>query len=143
VTSASPPAPAAVLDTNVVLDWLVFRDPALPPLATAIETGVLRWLATARMRAEFAEVLARPHLDRWGPDRELALATFDRVATMQDEPPPSRLICSDPDDQVYIDLAVAARCAWLVTHDRALLELAGRARALGVQVLPPARWPAA
>ena len=46
----------------------------------------------------------------------------------------------DSDDQAFIDLAVHRRCHWLITHDRALLRLASRARPFGVQVLPPARW---
>ena len=36
---------AAVLDTQVVLDWLVFRDAGCAALAADFERGVLRWLA--------------------------------------------------------------------------------------------------
>lgn len=137
--NAAPP-PAAVLDTNVVLDWLVFRDAGVAPLVAALESGALRWLATPRMQAEFDAVLRRGHLERWQADREHSLALFAQRAELCEEPPPSHLTCTDPDDQVFIDLAVARRCAWLVTKDRALLKLAGRARRHGVQVLPPARW---
>lgn len=132
-----------MLDTNVVLDWLVFRDPRVVPLAAALETGTVRLLATAHMRAEFADVLMRSHLDRWAPDRERSLAQFDRLAVACAEPQPSPLTCTDADDQVFIDLAIEHRCRWLVTHDRALLKLAGRARLHGLLVLPPARWSAA
>jgi predicted nucleic acid-binding protein len=50
------------------------------------------------------------------------------------------LRCSDPDDQVFIDLAAEAGARWLLTHDRALLRLARRARALGVQIAQPQSW---
>ena len=53
------PAPTVVLDTNAVLDWLLFADPRMAPLASAVTDGRLRWIATARMRDEFAHVLAR------------------------------------------------------------------------------------
>ena len=37
--------PSAVLDTNTVLDWLVFRDPATEQLSRHIEAGRLAWRA--------------------------------------------------------------------------------------------------
>ena len=38
--------PAIVLDTNVVLDWLVFADPSSGPLAAAIQR-TCRWTIAA------------------------------------------------------------------------------------------------
>ena len=46
-----------VLDTNVVLDLLVFDDPATPALQQALDDGALRWIATPVMREELARVL--------------------------------------------------------------------------------------
>jgi predicted nucleic acid-binding protein len=48
--------------------------------------------------------------------------------------------CTDPDDQVFIDLALACKARWLLSKDRALLKLARRARALGLSIQPPASW---
>jgi predicted nucleic acid-binding protein len=56
-------------------------------------------------------------------------------------PPGLALHCTDPDDQVFIDLALVAGARWLVTQDRALLRLARRAALRGVVIVPPARWP--
>ena len=42
-----------VLDTNAVLDWLVFADPRIAALAAAIKGRRIDWFATAGMRAEF------------------------------------------------------------------------------------------
>jgi len=50
------------------------------------------------------------------------------------------LRCADPDDQMFIDLALAVRACWLFTRDKALLRLAPRARDRGVCVLRPADW---
>lgn len=140
MTDAPADPASAVLDTNVVLDWLLFRDPRVAALAAEVDAGRVRWRATPRMRSEFDAVLARGHLDRWAPDRERLLTEFDRLSTIDTEAPTCRLVCTDADDQVFIDLAVHRRCRWLVTHDRALLRLASRARLYGVEVVPPTRW---
>jgi putative PIN family toxin of toxin-antitoxin system len=132
-----------VLDTNVVLDWLVFRDPRATRLVAALECGLLCWLGCARMRDELRLTLAYPALARWQPDPVRVLAAYDRHATVCPEPPrlASRaLTCRDPDDQVFLDLAVAGNARWLVTHDRALLSLSRAARLHGVVLTRPADW---
>jgi predicted nucleic acid-binding protein len=130
-----------VLDTNTVLDWLLFRDPGMVDLGAAIRIGTLRWLACERMRDEFRRTLGYPALAKWDPDSERLLSHFDQAAFLRPTPPTlSALRCTDPDDQVFIDLAVAEGARWLITHDRALLKLARRASALGVQISRPSAW---
>ena len=68
-----------VLDTNIVLDWLVFADPSATTVGTAISPAALTWLTTPRMHAELRAVLSRPLATRWDPARELAL-TIDLCA---------------------------------------------------------------
>lgn len=134
-------APRVTLDTNVVLDWLVFRNPAVLPLVTSIEQNRVCWVACASMRTELAHTLGYNNLAHWMPDRVQALATFDTLALLLPEPTTlPTLRCSDPDDQVFLDLAVATGSRWLMTHDRALLRLARRARSLGVAVIQPRLW---
>jgi uncharacterized protein len=136
---ASKEPPSVVLDTNAVLDWLVFANPSMAPVAAAVQSGAVIWLACPRMREELARTLAYVDLAKWQPDVAHVLSTFDRHAQMLAAPPPSptRLRCTDPDDQVFMDLALDAKARWLLTHDRALLKLARHARLLGVQVMPP------
>ncbi len=135
--------PAVVLDTNTVLDWLVFRDAGMTPVATALEDRSLQWLACAAMREELARTLAYRSLAKWLPDSERTLAIFDGHASMLPTPPvaPQHLRCNDPDDQVFLDLALAQGARWLLTHDRALLRLARRVRPLGLSILAPKNWP--
>jgi putative PIN family toxin of toxin-antitoxin system len=138
-------APVVVLDTNVVLDWLLFRDASFARLADLLQAGRLHWHATASMRSELSSVLPRRQFQFWSPDCEHILSVFDRLATVCEEPlgvdgPTGKLRCRDPDDQKFIDLAVAIGAQWLLSKDRALLALARPARALGVQVLTPAQW---
>jgi predicted nucleic acid-binding protein len=131
-----------VLDTNVVLDWLVFRDPSSAPLSGAITSGLAVWLASASMRQEVEHVLTLGSLAAWSPDLALVRSAWERWGRMVDEPLrlPAGPRCTDPDDQVFLDLALQQRATWLVSRDRALLRLAGAARRLGLQVLTPEDW---
>lgn len=139
--------PTIVLDTNVVLDWLVFHDPPVSPLAAALAARHLRWIATAPMLDELADVLRRPGLERWAGRLVSALDTARACALLQAAPkpdvPPGHPVCTDPDDQKFIDLALAAPARWLLTRDKALLKLARAAAARGVTVCTPAHWAAA
>lgn len=124
-----------VLDTNIVLDVLVFRDPATEPLARGLEDGTLDWLATAAMREELARVLAYPKL---APrvafhrgDAQAVLADFDRHARLVDVAAKAPLTCGDPDDQKFIDLAIAHRCT-LLSKDHEVLRMRKRLAALAV-----------
>ena len=106
--------------------------------ARAIEAGALRWLACASMRAELTRTLADPALARWRPDPERVLGTFARHAWLCVDPAAqSALRCTDPDDQVFIDLALGQRAHWLVSHDRAVRALARGALARGLRIVAP------
>lgn len=137
-----PYKPVAVIDTQAVLDWLVFEDASAAPWVAAVTTGALHWRASPRMRAELSNMLGHPRLARWNPRSELALAAFDRHAELVDEPVATHTLlrCRDPDDQVFIDLAITHRAQWLLTRDKALLALARRARPLGTHILRPDAW---
>lgn len=125
----------------MVLDWLLFADPGTAAMAEAVSAGSVRWLCCARMRDEFERTLGYPALQSRNPDRERLLSAFDRHAVILPTPATlPALRCTDPDDQVFLDLAVAAGARWLLTHDRALLRLRRRAAALGVEVMAPGRW---
>lgn len=132
-----------VLDTNVVLDWLVFDDAAARPLARAIVEGRLCWVATPAMLDELAHVLQRPGLERWETRRQQALAgaeTWARRVEMPVGPSVPAPCCDDPDDQKFIDLALAWPARWLVTRDKALLRLARAAARHGTTVCVPPGW---
>jgi uncharacterized protein len=136
------PAPLIVLDTNVVLDWLLFSNPGVHALATAIEQGRLRWIATAAMRGEFKHVLGRGLGAAHGADPAPFEAIWDRHCVEHPTAPQAdaRLRCTDRDDQKFIDLALAAGARWLLSRDRAVLKLRRRAVAHGVLIVSPEQW---
>jgi putative PIN family toxin of toxin-antitoxin system len=134
VANSNNPRPL-VLDTNIVLDLLLFSDEAAQPLRTGLEAGGLRWLATPAMRDELERVLAYgqivPRLAFYRIAANDVLAAFDRHTHRVDVPARAPVTCKDPDDQKFIDLAVAHR-ALLVSKDRAVLALKKRLAPLSV-----------
>lgn len=130
-----------VLDTNAALDWLLFNDPGMRALAAAIQAGQLQWLACERMREELSHMLHHNSLARWQPDAAASLALFDRWAQLRPLPDASPTVrCTDVDDQMFVDLALAHGARWLVSHDRAVLKLGRKLRLHGIGVLKPAQW---
>ena len=131
--------PIVILDTNALLDWRVFKDPSAHPVAEALAAGRVRWLASPAMQVEWNHVWPRSVFARWQPEPALTETVFEQ-AQMVEEPPRGPLRCTDPDDQVFIDLALHVGARWLFTKDAALLKLAKRARLRGVQVTSLQQW---
>ncbi len=127
-----------VIDTNIALDLLVFDDPDRASLAASLSTGEAQWIATAAMRDELERVLGYPliasRLLAGGRAAAQVLADFDRRTRRIDAAPPrAPYVCSDPDDQIFVDLAVAEG-ARLLSKDRAVLSMKKRLATLGVVV---------
>jgi len=136
--------PAIVIDTQVVMDWLVFRDARVQALTSAVTSGALRWLVAPAMRDEIRHVLGRGIAAAYAPDLAFIEAQFDAhalaVEAVTPQPLAGRLVCRDPNDQKFIDLALATQARWLISRDKALLALAKRARLRGLSILKPEHW---
>jgi len=136
--------PGIVLDTNVALDWLVFDDPAVAPVARAIRLGRLRWLTCPGTQRELLHMLNHASLAQRVKDPLHARALLAEHATLVADPEPHRLpprpVCTDPDDQIFIDLALQYSAAWLLSRDKALLKLARKLRPRALAVLRPDDW---
>ena len=117
-------APIVVLDTNVVLDWFVFRDTACDMLREALASGALRWCASAAMRCELADVLGRRVAQAWQPDLVALWSQWERrcveLVPIRPSGAASRLRCTDTDDQMFIDFALVHGARWLLSRDRAV-----------------------
>ena len=136
--------PTIVVDTNVILDWLVFKDPSSLALANAISQRQVCWVATAAMRGELAEVLQRGLAAARGADAAAVLMTWDACVDLCAEPPvqpaATALRCTDPDDQKFLDLALTTQARWLLSRDRALLRVARRVALRGTLISIPEAW---
>ena len=130
------PAKPIVIDTNIVLDRLVFNDVLAQPLKQALQAGELDWLATQAMRDELARVLGYPkivlRLNFYQRSADEVLAEFDRHARLVEVAAKASLTCSDADDQKFIDLAVAHQ-ALLLSKDQAVISMSKRILAQGIR----------
>lgn len=137
--SGEPEIPRLVLDTNVVLDCLHFRDAAALPLWQALESGRCRCFADDYALAELRRVLAYPEFGLGAASREAIWKQYRSLAEPFEVKGFCRKLprCRDPDDQPYLVLAAAAGAGLLVSKDRALLEL-NRRGGLGFAIVSPA-----
>ncbi len=125
-----------ILDTNVWLDWLVFDDPSTAPIKAAVDASRAEVFIDAACEAELERALGYD-LGKRTVDVAACIAECRRVARRIDSPileaERARLpACRDPDDQKFLEAALAARAGFLLTRDRALLELAPRVAAFRI-----------
>ena len=137
-------APRVLLDTNVVLDVLVFHDPALKPL---LDDAPIDLVTHAAVVDELQRVLAYPNLRLGGDAQSNILQRYRTLARALPMPlgfardslglPLRFPRCRDADDQVFLAIALHA-AATLVSRDKALLSLRRRAAKFGVAIQDPA-----
>ena len=105
----------AVLDTNVWLDWLVFDDPSIAPIRAAVAANRAEVFIDAACEAELERALGYD-LGKRTVDIAACLALCRRVARRVDSAVPEAEraqlpACRDPDDQKFLETALAARAA--------------------------------
>ena len=120
----------------------MFEDPGIAPIRDAVATGAAEVYVDAACEEELARVLARG----------VAKRTFDAEACMEKHRLLARRIevplspaerarlpaCRDPDDQKFLEAALAAGAQFLVTKDRELLALDRPRSRLPFRIVTPA-----
>jgi putative PIN family toxin of toxin-antitoxin system len=132
-----------VIDTNVCLDLLVFKDERWAPLLAALESGAVEAVTRADCRDEYNIVLHYRHLPLDEASRPLAAARFDQLVTVvaPDAVHVRLPVCTDRDDQKFLEIARDSGAAILITKDKALLKLARKTARLGLfRILLPEAW---
>ena len=137
------PVPRIVIDTNVCLDLFVFKDPRWAALLAALETGAVEAVTRSDCRDEYNIVLHYKHLPLDDDSRPLAAARFDQLIKVV-APAESGVrlpVCTDRDDQKFLEVARDAQASVLITKDKALLKLGKRLVKGGMfQVVVPEKW---
>jgi len=137
------PAERIVIDTNVCLDLLVFHDPRWADLLAALESGAVEAVTRADCRDEYNFVLHYSHLPLDAASRATAAARFDQLITVA-APDAMHLrlpICTDKDDQKFLEIARDSGATVLITKDKALLKLARKTAAMGLfKIMLPEAW---
>ncbi len=124
-----------VFDTNICLDFFVFNDPRYLCILECIKQGSIRALTSPPCREEWLRVLHYPHLPIDETLRPAAIAAFDKFIDVTDNFTYSAIrlpICSDKDDQKFLETAQGLRVDYLISKDKALLKLARRVSKLGL-----------
>lgn len=125
-----------VLDTNVAVSALVFREGRLAWMRDAWAAGRVVPLVSTETLAELVRVLAYPKLKLSEEETKSVLAHYMEHAEAVPEAGVTMRVpeCRDPDDRKFLQLAYAAKADALVTGDEDLLALAAKSR---VPILTP------
>jgi putative PIN family toxin of toxin-antitoxin system len=115
----------AVLDTNVLISALVFRQGAIATLREAWQVQRFTPLVSRATATELIRVLTYPKFRLTRAEQDDLLADYlpyCEVVPMSAEPleVPN---CRDPFDVPFLQLALVGRADYLVTGDRDLLSL--------------------
>jgi putative PIN family toxin of toxin-antitoxin system len=133
-----------VLDTNVCLDLFVFKDPRWDALLSAMQAGQIDTITREDCRTEWLRVLDYPHLPVTPENKPAIIAEFDRyMRCLQIEAVNSfgLPICTDRDDQKFLELSLQADVAYLITKDKALLKCAKKTAKQGMfTIIAPQSW---
>lgn len=122
-----------VVDTNVLVSGVLRADGPPAAVLASILQGDTTAVVSPDILAEYAEVLSRR---KFGFDAMRIQALLDglRGDALLIAPPASRLRASDPDDQRFVDAAVAAFCPIVTGNVR------DYPRSPDLSVLTPAEW---
>jgi putative PIN family toxin of toxin-antitoxin system len=126
VTGASPPG--VVFDCVAYLQAVAGPSGPAARLLELLEAGRFALYVSDHVLAEVREVLDRPKVRAKNPavtDESTAelLARLARLATKVNDIPNVFTLPRDPDDEPYVNLALAAGANYLVTRDKDLLDL--------------------
>ena len=130
--------PRIVLDTNVVVSALVFSQGILSELRSAWQSEHFGPLASRDTAEELIRVLHYPRFSLTTEERQelledcLPWCENIRVPTGLNVPD-----CRDPNDRIFLELAIAGRADALVTGDSDIRHSASK---LAAPVLTPAQF---
>ena len=134
-----------VLDTNVVLDWLLFDHISVHALRDRIRDGRITVVTYPGAAAELRRVLGYRQFEldevRQGEliaryhAQTKAVGDEERMRIERMELPRGFPQCRDPDDNHFLALTFHAKADALVTKDKRVLKCRRRALAFGFTIL--------
>lgn len=139
VAEASKPA-RLVIDTNVLVSALIFKDSRHQPLREAWQQKRVTPLLSIATYRELKHVLGYPMFkleDEQITEAVALVGPFIEWVTIDAERVASLPKCSDRDDQKFLQVALCGNADALLSYDRALLKMK---RGLPFPVLKPEVW---
>ena len=116
-------APTIILDTNIVMDILVFNDPSIAPIVKAIAEHRLIPLLHPETFAELVDEVDTKALE-WH-----SLCRFVSGEL------PTNTYCKDQEDDKFFQLALLTHCPFLITKDKLVLKARKRAKRDAIAVM--------
>jgi uncharacterized protein len=114
-----------VIDTNVLVSAFLYDGVPLEVISLA-ESGAIEVATSNEAITELLAVLSRhrfsQRLRSLGLSASAIVRRYREIAIVIDLVDPPK-ICSDPDDDMFIGIAVAAKADMIVSGDRHLLEI--------------------
>lgn len=129
-----------VIDTNVLVSALIFRDSRHLPLREAWRQKRVTPLLSIATYRELKHVLGYPMFkleDEQIVDAVALIGPFIEWVTINVERAATLPKCSDRDDQKFLQVALCGNADALLSYDRALLKMK---RGLPFPVLKPETW---
>jgi uncharacterized protein len=124
---ANVSAMKVVLDTNTAVSATLFPLGRLAWMRHRWTIGDIVPLVCPATARELIRVLGYPKFKLDEDDIRAVLAAYlPFTETVADDPTSNLPRCSDPDDQIFLDLALAGHAEVLVTGDGALLDMKGQ-----------------
>jgi putative PIN family toxin of toxin-antitoxin system len=128
--------PRLVLDTNVILDLLVFKDPSTNPIRLLLDAKLVDAVRTPASMEELIDVIQRPSFKLSEEQQQAILKSWESSSRLLENTTikPAPFTCRDQDDQIFLDMAYSLRPALLLSKDLRVLELQATARRHGVEI---------
>ena len=128
--------PRLVLDTNVILDLLVFKDPSTEPIRLMLDAKIVDAVRSEASMLELVDVIQRPIFKLSQQEQEMILQAWESLTRLLENTAieSAPFICRDLDDQIFLDMAYSIRPAVLFSKDLRVLELRVSAKGHGVEI---------
>ena len=126
-----------VLDTNVCLDLFVFNDPRWERIKQGLQNQELVAVSRTDCRDEWLAVLHYHHLPVHDDNRCEIVSMFDKNIAIPafSEKNIKLPICTDKDDQKFLEICRDTESRFLITKDKALLKLSRKTQALNLFII--------
>ncbi|HEX2714905.1 MAG TPA: putative toxin-antitoxin system toxin component, PIN family [Candidatus Acidoferrales bacterium] len=126
----------AILDTNVVISGIFWKGPPFRVLE-AWQEQRFRLVISVPILEEYRRVLAEMAGEHFSPVLHSILGLIELHSEMVEPISLAKAVCNDPDDDKFIEAAVAAAADYVVSGDTALLRLKDHR---GIRMVKPAEF---
>ena len=125
-----------MLDTNVILDLLVFKDPVAEPIRQLLDAKLVDAVRSEASMLELIDVIQRPTFKLNQEEQAIILQAWESVTRLLENAAieSAPFTCRDLDDQIFLDMAYSIRPALLLSKDLLVLELRAIAKTHGVEI---------